>query len=124
MISILSHAVGRRQTTARAEDRGSTGTWGSMMGLLDGRVCVVTGAGRGLGREHALLLAAEGAQVVVNDLGGAIDGSGEDAGPAHEVVDEIRAAGGEAIANRVIHCQRGQDAGPAQSALADIRKCT
>ena len=70
-----------------------------MMGLLDGRVCVVTGAGRGLGREHALLLAAEGARVVVNDLGGAIDGSGEDAGPAHEVVDEIRAAGGEAIAN-------------------------
>ena len=69
------------------------------MGLLDGRVCVVTGAGRGLGREHALLLAAEGARVVVNDLGGAIDGSGEDAGPAHEVVDEIRAAGGEAIAN-------------------------
>jgi NAD(P)-dependent dehydrogenase (short-subunit alcohol dehydrogenase family) len=70
-----------------------------MMGLLDGRVCVVTGAGRGLGREHALLLAAEGAQVVVNDLGGAIDGSGEDAGPAHEVVDEIKAVGGEAIAN-------------------------
>ena len=70
-----------------------------MMGLLDGRVCVVTGAGRGLGREHALLLAAEGARVVVNDLGGAIDGSGEDSGPAHEVVDEIRAAGGEAIAN-------------------------
>ena len=69
------------------------------MGLLDGRVCVVTGAGRGLGREHALLLAAEGARVVVNDLGGAIDGSGEDAGPAHEVVDEIKAAGGEAIAN-------------------------
>lgn len=69
------------------------------MGLLDGRVCVVTGAGRGLGREHALLLAAEGACVVVNDLGGAIDGSGEDAGPAHQVVDEIRALGGEAIAN-------------------------
>jgi len=59
----------------------------------------VTGAGRGLGREHALLLAAEGARVVVNDLGGAIDGSGTDAGPAQQVVDEIRASGGEAIAN-------------------------
>jgi len=69
------------------------------MGSLDGRVCVVTGAGRGIGREHALLLAAEGAQVVVNDLGGAVDGSGSDVGPAQEVADEIKAAGGEAIAN-------------------------
>lgn len=69
------------------------------MSSLDGRVCVVTGAGRGLGREHALLLAAEGALVVVNDLGGAIDGSGSDAGPAQQVVDEIKSAGGEAIAN-------------------------
>src|SRR5215831_19810531 len=69
------------------------------MGALDGRVAVITGAGRGLGREHALLFAAEGAKVVVNDLGGGPDGSGSDVTPAHHVVDEIKAAGGEAIAN-------------------------
>ncbi|WP_031466382.1 SDR family oxidoreductase [Sciscionella sediminilitoris] len=69
------------------------------MGELDGRVAVITGAGRGIGREHALLFAKEGASVVVNDLGGANDGSGTDAGPAQEVVDEIRAAGGKAAAN-------------------------
>ena len=66
---------------------------------FDGRVAVITGAGRGLGRAHALLLARQGAKVVVNDLGSAIKGEGADAGPAQEVVDEIRAAGGEAIAN-------------------------
>ena len=69
------------------------------MGSLEGRVAIITGAGRGLGREHALLFAAEGAKVVVNDRGGANDGAGEDAGPAAEVVAEIEAAGGEAIAN-------------------------
>jgi len=69
------------------------------MGALDGRVAIITGAGRGLGREHALLFAAEGAKVVVNDLGGANDGAGADATPAQQVADEIRAAGGEAIAN-------------------------
>jgi NAD(P)-dependent dehydrogenase (short-subunit alcohol dehydrogenase family) len=69
------------------------------MGALDGRVAIVTGAGRGIGREHALLFAREGARVVVNDLGGGTDGSGADAGPAQQVVDEIRAAGGEAVAN-------------------------
>lgn len=69
------------------------------MGALDGRVIIVTGAGRGVGRAHALLFASEGAKVVVNDLGGAQDGSGADMGPADEVVAEIRAAGGEAIAN-------------------------
>ncbi|HXY99886.1 MAG TPA: SDR family oxidoreductase [Stellaceae bacterium] len=70
-----------------------------MGGLCAGRVAVVTGAGRGIGREHALLLAAEGAKVVVNDLGAAADGSGRDASPAEEVVAAIRAAGGEAIVN-------------------------
>ncbi|MBB4856426.1 NAD(P)-dependent dehydrogenase (short-subunit alcohol dehydrogenase family) [Mycobacteroides chelonae] len=69
------------------------------MGQLDGRVAVITGAGRGIGREHALLFAKEGASVVVNDLGGANDGSGSDAGPAQQVVDEITAAGGKAVAN-------------------------
>jgi NAD(P)-dependent dehydrogenase (short-subunit alcohol dehydrogenase family) len=69
------------------------------MGLLDGRVAVITGAGRGIGREHALLFGREGASVVVNDLGGANDGSGSDAGPAQDVVNEIAAAGGKAVAN-------------------------
>ena len=69
------------------------------MGALDGRVAIITGAGRGLGREHALLFAKEGAAVVVNDLGGAADGSGSDATPAQQVVQEIRAAGGRAVAN-------------------------
>jgi NAD(P)-dependent dehydrogenase (short-subunit alcohol dehydrogenase family) len=69
------------------------------MGALDGRVAIITGAGRGIGREHALLFASEGAKVVVNDLGGAIDGSGDDRSPAEQVVEEIKAMGGEAIAN-------------------------
>jgi NAD(P)-dependent dehydrogenase (short-subunit alcohol dehydrogenase family) len=70
-----------------------------MARLCEGRVCIVTGAGRGIGREHALLLAAHGARVVVNDLGGSVSGDGGDAGPAQQVVDEIEAAGGEAVAN-------------------------
>jgi len=69
------------------------------MGALDNRVAIVTGAGRGLGREHALLLAREGAKVVVNDLGGGADGEGADATPAQQVVAEIEALGGEAVAN-------------------------
>jgi NAD(P)-dependent dehydrogenase (short-subunit alcohol dehydrogenase family) len=69
------------------------------MGSLDGRVAIITGAGRGLGREHALLFAQEGAKVVVNDLGGDIAGEGEDRAPAQQVVDEIKAFGGEAVAN-------------------------
>ena len=69
------------------------------MGALDGRVAIITGAGRGIGREHALLFAAEGAKVVVNDLGGGLDGSDQVASPAEEVVAEIKVMGGEAVAN-------------------------
>jgi len=69
------------------------------MGRLDGRVVIVTGAGRGIGRSVALLLARQGASVIVNDLGAALDGSGRDVGPAQQVVAEIAAEGGQAVAN-------------------------
>ena len=69
------------------------------MGLLDGKVAIVTGAGRGIGRGHALLLAQEGAKVVVNDLGTATEGDGTDTSPAQQVVDEIVGAGGHAVAD-------------------------
>ena len=70
-----------------------------MVGICSGRIVIVTGSGRGIGRGHALELARQGAKVVVNDLGCELDGSGGGTGPAGEVVEEIRAAGGEAIAN-------------------------
>ena len=69
------------------------------MGILDGKVAIITGAGRGLGRSHARMMAAEGAKVVVNDLGGELDGAGDSKTPAQAVVDEIAGQGGAAVAN-------------------------
>src|SRR3546814_6388602 len=85
-----------------------------MSGICEGRVVIVTGAGRGLGRAHALELARQGARVVVNDLGCELDGTGGGSGPAGEVVDEIRGAGGEAVAN-------GGDVASFEDAAAMVR---
>jgi NAD(P)-dependent dehydrogenase (short-subunit alcohol dehydrogenase family) len=84
---------------------------------FDGKVAIITGAGGGLGRQHALLMASRGALVVVNDLGGAVDGTGSNKGAADKVVDEIKALGGEAVAdtNSVATAEGGE--GIVQSAL-------
>ncbi len=70
-----------------------------MTGICEGRVVVITGAGRGIGRQHAIEFAGQGAKVVVNDVGAEVDGTGSSDGPAGEVVEEVRAAGGQAVAN-------------------------
>jgi NAD(P)-dependent dehydrogenase (short-subunit alcohol dehydrogenase family) len=87
------------------------------MGICDGRVVIVTGAGRGLGRAHALELARQGARVVVNDLGVEADGRGGSSGPAGDVVREIRAGGGEAVANGADVADWAQAAGLVRAAL-------
>lgn len=84
---------------------------------FDGKVVIITGAGGGLGRQHALLLASRGALVVVNDLGGAVDGSGSDKGAAERVVDEIRAAGGDAAADTNSVATRDGGAAIVQTAI-------
>src|SRR5579872_974687 len=93
-----------------------------MSGLCEGRVAIVTGGGRGIGREYCLMLAAEGAKVVVNDLGGTRDGTGADQGPAHDVVAEIKAAGGEAVANGADVSDFAQAKGMIDQAVAAFGK--
>jgi NAD(P)-dependent dehydrogenase (short-subunit alcohol dehydrogenase family) len=90
------------------------------MGSLDGRVAIVTGAGRGIGRSVAMRLAQEGAAVVVNDLGAAVDGSGHDAGPAQQVVAEITGGGGRAVASGADVSDHGAAEGLVKSAIGEF----
>ena len=92
------------------------------MGMLDGKVALVTGAGGGLGRAHAILLAKEGAKVVVNDLGGARDGTGASASMADGVVDEINATGGEAVAHYGSVTSRADAEGMVKAAIDSFGK--
>jgi NAD(P)-dependent dehydrogenase (short-subunit alcohol dehydrogenase family) len=91
--------MSRTDQAAGAEKRHEQQGDRTVAGMCEGRICIVTGAGRGIGREYALMLAEQGAKVVVNDLGGERDGTGRSTGPAQEVVDEIVAGGGEAVVN-------------------------
>ncbi|HXL63490.1 MAG TPA: SDR family NAD(P)-dependent oxidoreductase, partial [Xanthobacteraceae bacterium] len=88
-----------------------------MPGIVDGKVAIVTGAGRGIGRGIALLMAREGARVVVCDIGASLEGAGTDAGPAHGVVDEIKNAGGQAIASTLSISDPGNGDKIVQTAL-------
>ena len=92
------------------------------MGLLDGKVILVTGGGRGIGRETALIAARHGAKLVVNDLGGDVHGEGADQRPAQDVVDEIKAAGGQAVANTESVTDLRAVGRMVQQAMDDVRR--
>src|SRR5215475_6716801 len=89
-----------------------------MAGSVAGKVAIVTGAGRGIGRGIALLMAREGGRVVVCDIGASLEGAGTDASPAHEVVDEIKGGGGEAIASTLSIAEPKNAEGIVKAALA------
>ena len=93
------------------------------MGMLDGKVAIVTGAGGGIGRAHALLLAKEGAAVVVNDLGGARDGTGASTSMADAVVDEINASGGKAVANYGSVSDKAAAESMVETAVSEFGRC-